>query len=63
MRIFIVAAIVLIVFAIIANSAASGTCLAVDYFTWVAAALLAFFTDCLLGGYVWAIGPWTRSEA
>jgi hypothetical protein len=56
-RIFIVGAVVLIVFAIIAT--AHGVCLGVTWESWACAALLSFFVDCLLGttvgngGVVW----------
>jgi hypothetical protein len=58
-RIFIVGAIVLIVFGIIAAAAASQTFLSVQWYIWLMASLLSFYTDILLG---WA-GPVLRSRA
>ena len=56
MRIFIVGAIILIVFAIIATAATSGVCLGVTAFTWLCASLLSFFVDLLLGTTVGSDG-------
>lgn len=57
-RLFIIAAIVLSVFAIIGTAAASGTCLGVSWSTWLAASLLAYFADVAVGGWVWNVrGP------
>ena len=56
MRVFIVGAIVLIVFAIIASAASTGQLFDVTWATWVSAALLSFFVDLLLG-WTWAVGP------
>lgn len=47
-RLFILAAVVMAVFGVIASAVASGTCLGVTYSTWVIAALLAYFVDCLV---------------
>ena len=52
MRIFIVAAVILTVFAIIATAAHDGLCLGVTWNSWACAALLAFFVDLLIGGWV-----------
>ena len=49
MRIFLLGAIVLIVLAIIATAAASGSCLGVSALTWLCASLLAFFVDLAWG--------------
>ncbi len=56
LRLFIVAAIVLTVFAIIAQ-AGTGTLFGVEAFIWLAAGLLAYFVDVLVGGWAWAVGP------
>lgn len=61
MRIFIVGAIVLIVFAIIATAQASGDLFSVTWYTWLCAALLSFFVD-LLTGWAWAVGPFVRRD-
>jgi predicted Na+-dependent transporter len=60
--IFLVAAIVLIVFAIIAGAATSGTCLGSSWFIWVAASFLAYLTNLLFGGYGYAKGAWGRDS-
>lgn len=52
MRIFIIAAIVLVVFAIIAAASTTMKCLGSAWPVWACASLLAFYTDLLLGGYV-----------
>ena len=57
MRIFIVGAVVLIVFAIIATAQDSMQLFGVWWYTWLCAALLSFFVD-LLTGWAWAVGPW-----
>jgi ABC-type multidrug transport system permease subunit len=54
MRILLIAAIVLIAFAIIATASATGTCLGVGWATWLSASLLAYFADLLLG---WTFSP------
>jgi hypothetical protein len=56
-RIFIVGAIVLIVFAIIATTQASGQLFGVDSFTWLCAALLSYFVDLLVN---WTVGSPAR---
>jgi len=61
MRIFIVGAIVLIVFAIIATASTTGELFSTTWFTWLCAALLSFFVDVLVG-WTWAVGPFTRRE-
>jgi cytosine/uracil/thiamine/allantoin permease len=48
-RIFIVAAVVLIVFGIIASSNTNLQLFGVWYFTWFMAAFLSFLVDILLG--------------
>jgi hypothetical protein len=60
--IFLVAAIVLIVFALIAGAATTGTCLGSGWPVWTAAALLAYFTNILLGGWGFANGAWGRDS-
>jgi hypothetical protein len=52
MRIFLIAAVVLIVFAIIATAGASGLFLSVSGSVWFEAAFLAFLVDALLGGTI-----------
>ena len=61
MRVFIVGAIVLIVFAIIATSQASMDLFSVTWYTWLCAALPSFFVDLLLG-WAWAVGPFVRRD-
>jgi hypothetical protein len=56
--IFLVAAIVLIVFGIIAGAQATGLLFSVQWFIWFMAAVLAYFVDIAVGG--WA--PWTARE-
>jgi len=46
---FLVGAIVLIVFAIVATAAASATFLSITWATWLCAAILSFFTHLLVG--------------
>jgi predicted Na+-dependent transporter len=53
MRLFIIGAIVLIVFAIVASAQATGAWLGVAWPTWLAASLLAYFTDLALGQWKW----------
>jgi hypothetical protein len=61
MRIFIVGAIVLVVFAIIATAATTGELFGVTWYTWLAASLLSFYVD-LLTGWAWAVGPFVRRD-
>jgi hypothetical protein len=49
MRLFIIAAVVLVVFAIVAAASTTGQCLGTTWPVWVAASLLAFYVDLLLG--------------
>ena len=49
LRLFLIGAIVLIVFAIIAFAGDSDTCLGVPGLVWVGASLLSFYTDILTG--------------
>ena len=49
MRLFLVAAIVLIVLALIAAASATGLCLGSSFSVWLAASLLAYFVNLLLG--------------
>jgi hypothetical protein len=58
--IFLVAAIVLIVFAIIAGAAANGLCLGTNWAVWIAASFLAYLTNLLFGGWGFANGTWGR---
>jgi hypothetical protein len=51
-RLFIIAAVVLVVFAIIAFASTTAKCLGIDGYVWVSASLLAFYTDLLVGGWV-----------
>jgi hypothetical protein len=59
LAIFLVAAIVLIVFAIIATAATTGQLFGVTWFTWLCASLLAYFVD-LLTGWGYQSGTWGR---
>lgn len=61
MRIFIVGAIVLVVFAIIAGAQASGTWWVTTWYVWAAASLLSFYVDTLLG-WSWAVGPFATRQ-
>lgn len=57
-RLFIIGAIVLSIFAVIASAASTGSCLGVSYSSWLVASLLSYFVDCALGGWVWNVrGP------
>lgn len=49
MRIFLIGAIVLMVFMIIATAAHDGLCLGVTWDTWLGASLLSFFVELLTG--------------
>jgi hypothetical protein len=55
---FLVAAVVLIVFAIIAAAGTSGLCLGSSWFVWAAASLLAYYADLIFGGWGYANGAW-----
>lgn len=59
---FLVAAIVLIVFMIIATAATTGELFGVTWFTWLGASFLAFLVDLLFGGFGYANGAWGRGE-
>ncbi len=52
MRIFLVGAIVLIVFGIIASAASTGLFLSTTWATWFMASFLSFLVDALFGGYI-----------
>jgi len=66
LRIFLVAAIVLIVFGIIAgastNSTPPLTLFGVQWFIWFMASFLAFLVDIATGGYGYANGAWGRDS-
>jgi hypothetical protein len=49
MRLFLVGAIVLITFGIIASASSSQTLFSVWWYTWLMASLLSFFVDLLTG--------------
>jgi hypothetical protein len=61
MRIFLVAAVVLVVFAIIASAAHTGLLFGTLASTWFFASFLAFLTDLLVGGLNFAGGKVTRT--
>ena len=61
LALFLIGAIVLIVFAIIATAAASGELFGVTWFTWLCAALLSYFVD-LLTGWGYSNGNWGRRQ-
>jgi hypothetical protein len=61
-RLFILAAIVLIVFGIIGAQAASGEFLSVAYIEWFMASFLAFLVDLAIGGWGYANGAWGRGN-
>jgi hypothetical protein len=61
MRIFLVAAVVLIVFGIIAAAGATDLFLSVSAVIWFMASFLAYLTDCLLGGYIGT--AWTNRNS
>lgn len=52
MRIFLLAAIVVVVFALIAALDTTGRCLGQTSTVWLVASLLGFYLDQLLGGWV-----------
>ena len=52
MRLFLIAAVVLVVFALIAAASTTGLCLGSAFGVWLAASLLAYFADLLLGDEV-----------
>jgi F0F1-type ATP synthase assembly protein I len=56
MRIFIVGAIVLIVFMIIATAATTGELFGVLWYTWLGASILSYLVDVLLGGVLLGSG-------
>jgi hypothetical protein len=64
--IFIVAAVVLTVFAIIATAqttgADAGQLFGVSYISWFIAGFLSFLVDLLVGGWGYASGAWGRRQ-
>lgn len=60
MRVFLVAACVLIAFMIAAAARADQTVWSVYWGVWLGAALGAFFLDLLTG---WTLGPWSTRRA
>jgi len=67
LRPFLIAAIVLSVLSLFAGghqgpADAVGTCLSVQWFVWLAAALLAFLVDIFFGGWGYAAGVWGRDS-
>lgn len=50
-RIFLIAAVVLAVFAIIAGAAATGTLFSTTWFVWLAASWLAWLADQVFAGW------------
>lgn len=63
MRLFLIGAVVMIVFAIIGTAAANLQCLGVDWTTWLCASLLSVFVDWLFGAPAWANGGFTRAKS
>jgi hypothetical protein len=59
---FLVAAIVLIVFALIAAAGTSGLCLGSNWYVWVAASVLAYYANLIFGGWGYADGAWGRGN-
>jgi uncharacterized integral membrane protein len=59
---FLVAAIVLIVFAIIATSQATMDLFSVTWYSWLCASILAYFVDLLFGGFGYSNGSWARGN-
>jgi len=60
----LVAAIVFSIFAIVAASVTSGSCLSIDWYVWAASALLSYFTHVALVEYVEpAVGARTAPPA
>ena len=59
LSIFMVAAVVLIVFGIVAGAAHNGLCFGVQWFVWFMASFLAYLADVITGG--WA--PWTYTRS
>jgi hypothetical protein len=62
-RLFILAAIVLVVFGIIAAAGTSGQLFSVDAIIWFMASFLAFLTDLALGGVAYVNGGFQRGPA
>jgi hypothetical protein len=60
--IFIVAAIILIVFAIIGSAAANGLCFGVQAIIWFEASFLAFLAHLVFGGWGYSNGAWGRNQ-
>ena len=58
LRLFLIAAIVLSVFAIIASAQASLELFSVTWITWICAAALAYLVDVLFNG--WGVDTGTR---
>jgi len=54
LSLFLLAAIVLAVFGIIAGAASSGMLFSVQWFIWFMASFLAYLVDIAIGGW----GPW-----
>jgi hypothetical protein len=54
LSLFLLAAIVLLVFGIIAGAAGTGTLFTVAWFIWFMAGVLAYLVDIAVGGW----GPW-----
>jgi hypothetical protein len=63
LRIFLVAAVVLTVFAVIASAADNALCLGSPWNLWISAAFLAFLADMIFGGWGYANGAWGRDAA
>ena len=53
-RLFLIAALVMFIFALIASLASDGLCLSESFSVWAAAGFIAFVADCLFGGWVTA---------
>lgn len=60
--IFIIAAVVLIVFAILASAGTTGLLFGTAAITWFFASFLAYLTNLVFGGWGYANGGWGRGE-
>jgi hypothetical protein len=60
--IFIVAAVVLIVFAIVASAGTTGLLFGTTAVVWAYASFLAFLANLVFGGWGYANGAWGRGD-
>ena len=60
--IFVVAAVVLVVFAIIASAGATGLLFGTTAITWFFASFLAYLTNLVFGGWGYGAGGWGNRD-